>query len=384
MKRIIIFAAAVLVAASCCNCDPAKGYGEVVEMAPIPEGIDVKNPVYTFVEATDLTMTGQLFPENPCPYHRIDTVRFKGFTKSENGQVRSSAGMAVRFKTDSRKIVLKCEMGMIGYPDNSTGFSARGFDLYIKDKNGEWLYAETNCGKRGKEDEVFTLIDNLPAGVKECQIYFPLFSEVKSMKVGVYEGNTLEPLESELRHRVLIHGSSFTHGTSTTRSGMTYPKVLERRTGIQFISLGCSGNCKMQPYFAAALAEADVDAFVFDSFSNPTIAQIDERLFPFIETIQAAHPGKPLIFQKTIYRESRNFNMKSAKDEADRMVFVDSLMNVACKKYKDVYYVTTTCATNAEHSTSQDATHPTDYGYSLWAASIQKPVLKILKKYGIQ
>ena len=36
------------------------------------------------------------------------------------------------------------------------------------------------------------------------------------------------------------------------------------------------------------------------------------------------------------------------------------------------------------HSTSVDGIHPSDYGYTLWAQSIRKPILKILKKYGIR
>ena len=145
-----------------------------------------------------------------------------------------------------------------------------------------------------------------------------------------------------------------------------------------------SGNCKLQPYFADVLCAADVDAFVFDSFSNPTPEQIKERLFPFIEKVQAAHPGVPMIFQKTIYRESRNFNTSSDKGEGRRMEVVDSLMNIAVKKYPDVYFVTATCATAPNHETSVDGTHPSDYGYTLWAESIRKPIMKILKKYGIR
>ena len=56
----------------------------------------------------------------------------------------------------------------------------------------------------------------------------------------------------------------------------------------------------------------------------------------------------------------------------------------ACKKYKDVYFITTTNATSPDHYTSVDGTHPGDYGYTLWARSIRKPVLRILKKYGIR
>jgi lysophospholipase L1-like esterase len=36
------------------------------------------------------------------------------------------------------------------------------------------------------------------------------------------------------------------------------------------------------------------------------------------------------------------------------------------------------------HSTSVDGIHPSDYGYTLWAKSVKKPLLKILAKYGIR
>ena len=36
------------------------------------------------------------------------------------------------------------------------------------------------------------------------------------------------------------------------------------------------------------------------------------------------------------------------------------------------------------HDACTDGTHPNDYGYTLWAESICKPVVKILKKYGIK
>ncbi len=101
-------------------------------------------------------------------------------------------------------------------------------------------------------------------------------------------GSEIAPLESPFRHRIAIFGSSYTHGISTSRAGMSYPMQLMRHTGLQFLSLGCSGNCKMQPYFADVLCDVKADAFVFDAFSNPDAEMIEERLFPFIEKLQAA------------------------------------------------------------------------------------------------
>ena len=341
---------------------------------------------YVYTEASDLTLVGKLM-DTPNPYHRVDTVKFKGFTKGENTQVRQSSGIAVAFKTNSPSISIITEYGEVSFPSNTGGFSARGYDLYIKE-DGRWLWASSKVsGAKTASDPVIgnpiTLIEKMDGTLKECLMYLPLFSEEYSVKIGVVEGSMLEPIPNPFRYRIGIFGSSFTHGTSTSRAGMTYPAVFTRDTGLQLLSLGCSGNSKLQSYFADVLAAADVDAFIFDSFSNPSPDLIKERLFPFIEKIQAAHPGKPLIFQRTIYRENRNFNTGSDEFESAKIAMADSLMKVACKKYKDVYYIYP-CATAKDHETTQDGIHPSDRGYQLWAQSIEKPVKKILRKYGIK
>lgn len=343
-----------------------------------------KDVKYTFTEASDLTLIGKIFPDTPNPYHRIDTVRYKGFTKSENQQVRESSGLAVVFRTNSTTISVKSEFAYCGYGANITGYSSRGYDLYIK-KDGEWLWAAAGCAPNNRDNGYnCVLIKDMDGSEKECLLYLPLFSEENSVKIGVQEGASLMPGEAPFRHRVAIFGSSYTHGASTSKAGMSYPAQFTRMTGIQLLSLGCSGNCKMQPYFAAALADVDAEAFIFDSFSNPDAKMIKDRLFPFIETLQAAHPGVPLIFQKTIYRESRNFNLAKDKFEQDKMDMADSLMKIACRKYDDVYYIDCTNATDTRHDSSVDGTHPGDHGYTLWAESICRPVMKILRKYGIR
>lgn len=344
--------------------------------AQTPKDVKLK-----YTEASDLTLTGKLM-DTPNPYHRVDTVAFKGFTKTENGQVRMSSGIAVAFKTNSTIISVKPEYGLKSWPTNGNGITARGFDLYIK-KDGEWIWAASGVNSDSKLDKSLELIKNMDPDEKECLLYLPLYSELYSVKIGVEEGSHIEAVPNPFRHRVAVFGSSFTHGSSTSRPGMTWPAQLTRMTGIQMLSLGCSGNCLLQDYFADVLAACDADAFLFDGFSNPSPKLIKERLFPFIEKVQAAHPDAPLIFQRTIYRESRNFSRSSDKAEADKMHMADSLMKIACKKYKNVYYISPN-ASAPSHDTSVDGTHPTNQGYTLWAESIRKNVVKILRKYGLK
>ena len=180
-----------------------------------------------------------------------------------------------------------------------------------------------------------------------------------------------------------MFGSSFTHGAGASRPGLAYPAVFTRDTGLQMLSLGVSGQSKLQQSFARVIAGADIDALVLDAFSNPSVEIIEKDLFPFIETIQAAHPDIPIIFQRTIYREWRNFNTRFINFEEERIERSVALVKEAQKRYKNIYLIYPD-ATSPDHETTADGTHPNAYGYLLWAHSIEKPILKILKKYGIK
>ena len=336
---------------------------------------------FKFTEASELNLIGKILEETQNPYHRVDTCRYKGFTQSENEQVRCPAGLAVVFRTDSPAISVRSEYGYYNMDPNTMGIALRGYDLYIR-KDGDWIYAASKAGNPGK-DENLILIDNMDGTVKECMLYLPIYSEMHSVKIGVREGSTIEWMESPFRHRIAIFGSSFTHGISISRSGMSYPMQFMRHTGLQILSLGCNGNCRMQPYFADVLADADVDAMIFDAFSNPDAAMIEERLFPFIENLQESHPDIPLIFLQTIYRENRNFDTVSDRFEQAKMDMAEKMMKEAVKKYNNVYFVIPDTGRYARE-TSVDGTHPSDMGYLAWSESIEKPILKILKKYGIK
>ena len=343
-----------------------------------------QSPRYHFTEASDLTLVGKLFQDTPNPYHRVDTAKFGGLTRRENTLVRMSSGIACAFRTNSTSISVKTVYLAPTFPTNGNGISTRGYDLYIRE-NGKWYYAASGVNPDGKLEEDLLLIKDMQEGrYYDCLLYLPLYSEVGSVQIGVLDGAEIEALENTFRHRIAVFGSSFTHGSSTSRAGMSYPAQFSRNTGLQMLSLGVSGNCLLQDRFCDILCAApDIDAFVFDAFSNPSAGTINERLFPFIEKLQAAHPGVPLIFQKTIWREQRHFNTVKDAQEEKKMHMADSLMAIAVRRYKDVYYITPN-ATSKAHDTSVDGVHPGDHGYTLWADSIRKPMKRILRKYGIK
>ena len=85
-------------------------------------------------------------------------MKYKGFTKGENTQVRCSAGLAILFKTNSTVISVLTDLGYINRGVNTLGVSLRGYDLYIK-KDGKVykIQKRSNGGFSGHYSELYNI-----------------------------------------------------------------------------------------------------------------------------------------------------------------------------------------------------------------------------------
>ena len=348
-------------------------------------------PKVSYVDATELTLVGKLC-ETTNPYHRVEVADVEGITKTESNLLKQASGLAIAFKTDATAIYVQAEYGPASSWNSYAPLaSTTGFNLFIKDENGEWTWAASKTHKivpsaktLDKLAKPLNVINGMGKGEKECLIYLPLYSELTSVKVGVNEGASIEKLANPFRHNIAVFGSSFTHGSCASGAGLTWPAFLSRATGLHLCSFGMSGNSKLQPYLGEEFGKAKPDALICDAFSNPSVAQIGSRMRPFIEAVRKNNPNIPIIFLNTIYREHRNFQPKYEKREQTRIDYVEELMASIVKEYKGVYFVNVPNQTGTDHVTSADGTHPYSYGYHRWAQAIEKPIMKILKKHKIK
>ena len=351
-----------------------------------------------WVDAQSLTHLGKLC-KTTNPYHRVEVANYPELNKTESRLLRKSAGEFVVFETNSTTVWVKATFGFARETGGMTRNASCGFNLYIE-KDGQWTWASsksqsiysfandviTDKDKNGVRliDRPLQMIANMDKSTKKCILYLPLYSELVHLEVGVEEGADIKPMDNPFRHKIAIFGSSFTHGSCASAAGQTYPAFLSRQTGLYFCGLGMSGNSKLQPVIGRILGGTDADAIVVDAFSNPTIQIIDERIDLFIKAIRDQRPEIPIIFLRTIYRESRNFDTKSELREQGRIDHVEKVMARVTSEYKDVYFINVKDQTGTDHETSADGIHPTSWGYKRWADAIQKPLQKILKKHGIK
>ena len=337
-------------------------------------------------DAADLTVIGKPIP-TAKPFARIDTAVYKFNDKTIDRYANYSTGLAVMFETDSRSIKAKWTTGGENSGANMAAIGQKGLDLYIM-RDGKWVFAGTGSPKMGKapfNQHEGTIVADMAEGAKQCLLYLPLFDRVDALEIGLDEGASLKPIDNPFRYNIIVHGSSITHGASASRPGMTYAARFGRDNGLYCMNLGFSGMCKLQKEYARYLADIkDVDAFIFDTFSNPLADVIYANFNEFVDIVRAAHPGVPMIFLQTERREVRNFSLKREETEVAKQKAAKEVIAARMKTDKHIYFIDSEGFLGDEHIATADGTHPTDLGFTYMLEVISPKIKKILKKYGVR
>lgn len=336
-----------------------------------------------WVDASTLTIINKAQPDT-VTWQRIDTTHYDNLTKIAATYLSYSTGIAVTFKTDSRNVYARWTTSGRKPAANNTLINQSGLDMYIM-HDGKWMFAGTGSPKAGKARQEAPVVSNMTDSMKECVLYLPLFDTVKDLQIGVDPGATIEKAPGLFHGRLAVIGSSITHGSSASRPGMTYPARLGRAFGMEAVNIGLSGQCKLDKFFSDIAADTEADVFVFDTFSNPTPEQIEERLRGFVKAVRKAHPDTPLIFLQTEIRETGNFDLKKRELERSKRATAERIMNeIIASGEPNIYFINPGMPIGDDHEATVDGVHPTDLGFTRILQHIQPRIEEILRSRGIK
>ncbi len=338
---------------------------------------------YKYVDASAFTTVNKAH-NNGLQYRRLDIAKYPALTPKMRHYFGFPTGIALRFRTNSSTIRAIWQIPDTTNRSNVTAIASKGLDLYIKDKDGKWLFAGIATPKYNGKQNSSTIVSDMDGSMKECMLYLPLFMEIESLKIGVDKDAVIESDGGFVRAPIVAMGSSFTHGSGSSRAGMPWPAQLSRRLGIDIANFGTSGICKMEPVLAEIIGDTDADLFIFDTFSNPPAKQIHERLVPFVKKIREKHPDTPLVFLQTFIRETDNFNLKKRQFEAEKRAAAEEEMAEIMKTDKNIYFINPGLYAGDDHESSCDGVHPSDLGYQRAVDNIEPQIRKIIRKYGIR
>ena len=187
-----------------------------------------------------------------------------------------TSGGKVRFKTDSKQIVLRVKLRENGIMDHMPRTGSNGFDLYCGEPGKEtYFYTTRSC----EQEYDFQIFKQEKAQLQTFTVNFPLYQGVDSLQIGLEQGAKILPPEP-LKKYVAIYGTSITQGGCASRPGMVTSNILSRKLGRHFVNLGFSGSGRAEPDMCDYLASVDCSVFVCDYDHNaPNPGDMDQNFY---------------------------------------------------------------------------------------------------------
>ena len=332
-----------------------------------------------YIDARKLTLINKAMVTSGH-YERVDTICYAGLPARAKEYSRYATGLAIVFQTDSRNLKLRWKsLTPIATRQhkNTTAIMQSGMDLYIKDQ-GQWIYANSALPSNETQNE-YDILSYADGSQHECLLYLPLWDTVDSLFIGIDDDAMLTAIPSPFKGKVLVIGSSITHGCSASRPGLAWPARMQRLLGMEVCNLGFSGLCRLEEAYAHIAADADCDIIVIDGFSNPSAKEIHERTRNFVNIIRQKRPDTPIVFLQTEIRESGNFNLKLRQWEANkRQAAREEMQRLHADGYQHLYFLDPGMPIGDNHDNTVDGVHPTDAGFDIMVRALYPQLLEIL------
>lgn len=290
-----------------------------------------------------------------------------------------TAGGQMRFRTDSKKILLKVELrersGMYHMP--ATGQS--GFDLYMKDM-GVQRYLKTT---RFPHDTIRYQVELFNVDEKQLRAFtlnFPLYNGINSVQIGLEEKAVVEaPLPFTRSGKFVIYGTSITQGGCVARPGMAYSNILSRKLDVQFVNLGFSGNGRGEPELAHLINQISGTNFIILDYEANASSTIVNTLEPFVNILREKHPDTPILIMSKIRYANANIGSKAYETLMKNRNFQKNLVDERkAAGDNNIYFLDGSKVLGDDYDEcTVDGVHPTDLGSERIGEALFFQILKI-------
>ena len=262
--------------------------------------------VWHSVLSAPFALYGAVYSEEEGVFRRLPKEVAEATNPGVAHLCKQTAGVRVRFTTNSPYIAVHIEEAFEEPFSHMTVVGKCGVSVFA---DGEFVksvmpsYRQIVAGDPmvGGSGEISFGGLLSPYGKGEApylvEIFFPLYSTLKRLVVGLKEGATLsEPKPYTHTVPVLFYGSSITQGGCASKSGDDYVNRLSRMLDTDYINLGFSGSAKAEPAIVEYLAQQNPSVFVMDYDHNaPNAEHLKQTHYALYETFRKTHPETPII-----------------------------------------------------------------------------------------
>lgn len=313
----------------------------------------------------------------------------------------NSAGLAIRFSTDSKCLGAKWELlnnyNMVHMP----GTGIRGIDFYILD-NEEWRFIGTAQPNGKISSSVF--IRNMDGTSQEYMAYLPLYDGVLSIEIGIdstasISGPQVSNMSAScltsmsatgggdtasdshvailarkcagkisdggyLRKPIVFYGTSITQGGCASRPGMCYTSIIGRKLRCESINLGFSGNARLDFSMAEIVSRIEASAYVIDCLPNCTPQIVRDSAYRFLTYLAEKHRGTPIYLVENIdFAHFRRDTYAAANNSEKNGEWNKLYKRLKREGFSNFYYIPANGLIGRDDEATVDGIHLTDLGF---------------------
>ena len=258
----------------------------------VEPALDVDGLVYRDALDPSFSLLGVTF-ESGC-YRRMPAAVARSVSEEVDLLHTHTAGGCLAFVTDSKRITLRATMHNVEKMPHFALTGSGGFDLYER-RDGAYHYLTTFIPPFGLTDGFSAQRVLEDRRERELRLYFPLYSGVTVLSIGVEPGCALRPVTCK-KPPMVFYGSSITQGGCASKPGNAFPAMVSHLLDLPHINLGFSGSCKGETEMAAYLSALPMRAFVCGYDHNaPTLAHLERTHLPLVQAVREGHPDIPIV-----------------------------------------------------------------------------------------
>lgn len=314
------------------------------------------------------------------PYVRMSDEVAKTVSEGVYGLSKHTAGIRLRFRTNSPYIAIHCEWNSLTIFSHMPICGTSGFDIY-KCNNGNQSFSGTFMPSPSSHNGYDSLKELWTNQMTDYVLNFPLYNRVDKLYIGVQKDAEFEtPAEYINDLPVVFYGSSITQGGCAARPGNCYQNFLSRTLNIDYVNLGFSGSGKAEDEIIEYMSNLSMSAFVSDYDHNaPDVEHLKNTHYKLYKAIREKHPDIPYIILS-----KPDYHVGNKVDDLRRSVTMNTFINAKNDGDKNIYFIDGAAlfAGDEWFACTVDGTHPTDLGFYRMAQALMptfKTILKDLK-----
>ena len=216
--------------------------------------------------------------------------------------------------------------------------------------------------------------------MREIELYFPLYSRVNQVLIGIEVGAKIEKSTNYQNiPPIVYYGSSISQGACASKPSCTYQAFIERWTNIDYMNFGFAGNCRGEKPMLDYLAKQTMSAFVLEYDYNASTPEfLKETHLDCYKRIREKHLDIPIIMmsrpeangsaESFLRRDIVKATYEYAKAQGDTRVYFIDGHTLFGKADKDICTV--------------EGCHPTDLGFYRMAKRIHRVLKKAFEEQG--